>query len=373
MHLKYIFYNHFKYWIAELSNEGLNPWDSAFFAQQMQERNDWCDAIECNEGDWHKPLFKLLDLGENAELDAGKVKRGAYTYTIYKLCVGWQLLDAGLSLAELSLKNGDCLLIDSSFKPSRGVIVTPTPLRLPKSFESYVNAYEYSSFQTPLVHVCYAAEFDSIGLYFRNNPDLLERIEREGFRVSLDETISSEKLNQHPYHLKDDYYQQLLFDALGWYNYSPQNSSQYKEQQPQLNWIFNEGYFGFIKVVYSEYRNYDPKKYLYIVLDSDYTTTLHSLIACITNFEAYRKQHFEEIREIILDCIPHMKLEKTSSYFVMLEQIMRQKKLGLMSEKEAHQLSYQEAHQQMAKINQTDLFYEQCIKEFGEKARILIA
>ncbi|MFN5317350.1 MAG: hypothetical protein ACK5CY_00760 [Bacteroidia bacterium] len=372
MKLKYIFVDSFKYWIADLPDCSVNPWSTEFYVQHMQQQNDWFDEVELNGTDTNKALFTFLDLGENATVEEGKVVRGAFTYSVYKLIGGWQFLDAGASASDLNLEDGDFLLIDSSFKPSRGVIATPRPLYLPKSFSSFVQSDEFSAFRVPYVKICYAAECQSIGLDFRNQPELLEKIDHSGFSVSLDETKRQPLISKHPYLLNDDTFKQVLFDALGWYNYMPKPIAQYRAENPHLSWIFNQGFLGFIKVAYSNYRNYDPNKYLYIGLDADYHNTLKTLMRCIENIESYRQQHLEELREIILDCIPHMKLEKTSSYHVMLEQIMRQKTLGLMSEEEARRISHQEAYQQMAKIDLTDLFYEQCTKELGEKARILL-
>ena len=373
MKLKYIFYDDFKFWISELSNEGKNPRNAEYYCCQMRERDDWFEEIEIKQSEINQALFTFLDLGDNAELEGGNVKRGAFTYTVYKLIGGWQLLDAGMSIADLPLNNGDFLLIDSSFKPSRGVIGTPRPLFLPKSFSSYVEDFAHSTSYIPSVQVCYTIESESVGLHFRNNPDLLEKIEIAGFSVSLDEINLQTPNGNHPYLLKDDEYKQLLFDALGWYNYAPKQISEYRNLNPHLSWLFNQGYSGFIKVVYSQYRNYDPGKYLYIGLDGDYQNTLQKLTNCIENNESYREQHLEELREIILDCIPYMKLEKTSSYHLMLEQILRQKTLGLMSEEEARSISHMEAHQQMSKVDLVNLFYDQCIKELGSKARILKA
>jgi hypothetical protein len=67
-----------------------------------------------------------------------------------------------MSVADLPLNEGDFLLIDSSFKPSRGVIATPRSARLPTNFSSYARAHRFYTFRAPFVQVCYT---DATGKY----------------------------------------------------------------------------------------------------------------------------------------------------------------------------------------------------------------
>ena len=371
MKLKYILYDDLNLWISELSNEGDNPWNAEYYCYQMRERDDWFEEIEIKQSEINQALFTFLDLGDNAELEEGNVKRGAFTYTVYKLIGGWQLLDAGMSIANLPLNDGDFLLIDSSFKPSRGVIATPRSARLPKNFSSYVRAHRFYTFRAPFVQVCYTVESEAMGLGFRNNLNLLEKLERAGFCVSLDEKQQPAERGEHPYRLPDDPYRELLFDALGWYNYTPHSREEYIQQIPELKTILDNEYNAFLKVGFSNKRREDPSKLLYISIGKDFQQTLTTLAYILENVNSLEYEQHTQLEEEIYAKLQVMKLEKTASYQEMLDQIKQQKAQGLISEEEARKRSYEEADIQMAGMLRDDLFYAACLREFGNKAFLL--
>lgn len=373
MKLKYILHDDFKFWISELSNEGDNPWNAEYYCYQMRERDDWFEEIEIKQTEINQALFTFLDFGDNAELEGGNVKRGAFTYTVYKLIGGWQLLDAGMSVADLPLNEGDLLLIDCSFKPSRGVIATPRSARLPKNFSSYAGANRFFSFRVPFVQFCYTAESDSLGREFRNNINRLEKLERAGFCISLDEKEQPAELGEHPYKLRNDPYRQLLFDALGWYNYTPHSREEYIQQIPELNTILDNEYNAFLKVGFSNKRWEDPSKLLYISIGKDFQQTLTTLAYILENINSLEYEQRTQLEEEIYAKLPVMKLEKTASYQEMLDRIKQQKAQGLISEEEARKISYIEAETQMAGMLRDDLFYAACLREFGNKAFLLPA
>lgn len=373
MKLKYIFYDDFKFWISELSNEGDNPWNAEYYCYQMRERDDWFEEIEIKQTEINQALFTFLDFGDNAELEGGNVKRGAFTYTVYKLIGGWQLLDAGMSVADLPLNEGDFLLIDSSCKPSRGVIVTPRPLRLPRNFSSYVGADQFLSFKAPFVCVCYTVESESMGLGFRCNPDPLIKLESAGFRVSLKEKDQTAEHIERPYLLPDDPYHRLLFDMLGWYNYTPHSREKYILQKPELDAILDKDYPAFLIVGISHKRWEYPRNLLYISIGKDFQPKLESLANLWMNINSLEYEQRTQLEEEIYAKLPVMKLEKTASYQEMLDQIKQQKAQGLISEEEARKISYTEAETQMAGMLRDDLFYAACLREFGNKAFLLPA
>lgn len=371
MKLKYILHDDFKFWISNLANEGENPWNTEYYCYQMRELNDWFEEIEIQQSDSNEALYTFLDLGDNAELEEGNVKRGAFTYTVYKLIGGWQMLDAGMPVADLPLNDGDFLLIDSSFKPSRGVIATPRSARLPKNFSSYAGANRFFSFRAPFVQVCYTTESDSLGLQFRNNINPLEKLERAGFCVSLDEKKQPAKPGEHPYKLPNDPYRQLLFDALGWYNFTPHSPEEYIQQTPELKTILDNEFNAFLKVGFSNKRWEDPIKLLFISIGKDFQQTLTPLAYILENLNSLEYEQRKRLEEEIYATLPVMKLEKTASYHEMLDQITQQKAQGLISEEEARKISYTEAETQMASMLRDDLFYAACLREFGDKAFLL--
>jgi hypothetical protein len=55
----------------------------------------------------------------------------------------------------------------------------------------------------------------------------------------------------------------------------------------------------------------------------------------------------------------------------MLNQIYRQKAQGFVSPEDAYRLSEQLVDELLRSVNRAELFYAQCLREFGENALII--
>lgn len=370
MKLNVFRHNEFESWISERSNNGQSVWDTQEYTQHMAARNDWYEELRIKEDEQlFTPFRKHLELRKDSELINGEIKAGAYVYSLHKLDGGWNFLDAGLSAKTLNLQDGDFILVDFHFRPTGRVIVTPTPIYLPDNFSNYILSY-YSSFRTPNVSICYTVESPEIGLALRAQPEPLKWLKSAGFSVRINEVYDQKLRIKHP-SVPSDTLQRILFDAMGWFNVFPFYRAEYCLQYPQLQQVFDSGFSAFLKVGYSNNRREDPNTYVYIKLDENYENTFIRLAKCLEESKMSEEFQREKLRNEILSKTPVMKLERTSSYQEMLDQIYRQKAQGFVSADDAYRLSEQLVDEMLRSVNRAELFYAHCLREFGENALLI--